>query len=122
MGDRKNVFLNNYGLGDIEGEFGYNNGNQAFNNGEASKQNDDQVLPIKTLDWYVKENNIKQIDFLKIDTEGYDFKVLLGGKEAIKLCRYIQFEHWSDKWEFYTLLNADFWMRDIGGRNILCLK
>ena len=69
-----------------------------------------------------KENDIKKIDFLKIDTEGYDYNVLLGGIEAIKITRYIQYEHWNNKWQFHDLLNNDFWMKYIGGRNVLCQR
>jgi len=125
IGDRKNVYLNNYGLGDVEGEFSYSKNTQAFSGGEAIPDVNtlgDMTLPIKTLDWYIKEYNIKRIDFLKIDTEGFDFKVLQGGQEAIKICRYIQYEHWNDRWRFHELLNNDFWMKYIGGRNVLCQR
>lgn len=122
IGDRKNVYLNNYGLGDVDGMFGYNDNNQAFNGGQIAESTPHRILPIKTLDWYIKKYNIKRIDFLKIDTEGYDYKVLLGGMETIKLCRYIQFEYWNDRWKFYELLNNNFWMKDIGGRNVFCKR
>ena len=105
----------------VEGEFGYSDGTQAFEGGEAGGGKD-RILPVKTLDWYIKENNIIRIDFLKIDTEGYDYKVLLGGKEAIKLARYIQYEHWNNLQQFHDLLNEDFWMKYIGGRNVLCKR
>src|SRR3990167_1821856 len=72
VGERKNVYLNNYGLGNVEGIFSYENGIQAFEQGEANFKGTDRSLPIKTLDWYIKEHNVKKIDFLKIDTEGYD--------------------------------------------------
>ena len=122
VGDRENVHLNIYGLGDIEGTFEYNNFYQAFHGGEAPIEGSHQILPIKTLDWYIKENNIKRIDFLKIDTEGYDYKVLLGGKEAVKLAKYIQYEHWDDLQEFHDLLDSQFDMEYIGYRNVLCTR
>lgn len=122
IGDRKNVYLNNYGLGDVEGEFEYNNSSQAFNNGECPPGSPDRKLPVKTLDWYVKEHKIKRIDFLKIDTEGYDYKVLLGGKEALKITRYIQFEHWDNVQAFHNLIGKDFWFKNIGYRNVLCRR
>lgn len=37
-----------------------------------------------TIDSFVAENNISKIDFIKIDTEGYEAKILVGAKEAIK--------------------------------------
>src|SRR3990167_9929053 len=117
VGKRKNVYLNNYGLGDKEEELPYDPSTQSFLLPVTNPR-----LPIKTLDWYTKENNIKRIDFLKIDTEGWDYKVLVGGKETIKMCKYIQYEHWDDRWCFHELLNDDFWMIYIGYRNVLCKR
>lgn len=44
---------------------------------------------------YCKRKNIQQIDFLKIDTEGFDFEVIKGFWYMIKNIRYVQFEDWS---------------------------
>jgi len=41
-------------------------------------------IQIKTVDDFVKENNIKRINLLKSDTEGHDFSVLLGAKSSIE--------------------------------------
>jgi len=38
---------------------------------------------IISLNYYVKKNNINNIDILKIDTQGYEDKVLLGAKNLI---------------------------------------
>lgn len=119
---KKNVHLNNYGLGDVAGKFEYSNFSQAFVEGECPLIGIDQILEIKTLDDYIEKNNIKRIDFLKIDTEGYDYKVLLGGKKAIKLAKYIQYEHWDDLQQFHGLLGDDFIMEYIGYRNVLCTR
>jgi FkbM family methyltransferase len=116
------VFLNNFGLGDKKGVIDYDINRQAFWEGECPVNTKHVQLPVETLDWYVKEYKIKRIDFLKIDTEGYDYKVLLGGKNAIKLCRYIQYEHWDDKEQFHKLLEKDFDMQYIGYRNVLCTR
>ena len=45
---------------------------------------------------YLDENKIDHVDFLKIDTEGYEFEVLNGLKEKIKDIRIIFFEHHYD--------------------------
>ena len=45
---------------------------------------------------YLVENKIDHVDFLKIDTEGYEFEVLNGLKEKIKYVRIIFFEHHYD--------------------------
>jgi FkbM family methyltransferase len=49
-----------------------------------------------TLFDYIKRNRINRIDFLKIDTEGYEYKVLLGLKKYISKVRLIMFEHHYD--------------------------
>ena len=49
-----------------------------------------------TLNKFIKENNIKNIDVLKIDTEGYEYKVLNGTKEQLNKVKYIYFEHHFD--------------------------
>lgn len=122
--DKKNVHVNGYGLGDIDKSVLYNLAYQAFIDSEYNLKSDGAFgeFQIKTLDWYVKENNIKQIDFLKIDTEGYDYKVLLGGMESLKKTRYIQYEHWDNLTQFHDLLEKDFIMEYKSGRNVLCTR
>jgi FkbM family methyltransferase len=44
----------------------------------------DLVVKKSTVDAFVTENSIKHIDLLKIDTEGHDFKVLLGAKNSLQ--------------------------------------
>lgn len=117
IGGKKNVFINNYGLGDVEGEFQYSEDKQSFHDVRSNI-----TLPIKTLDWYIQQNKIDKIDFLKIDTEGYDLKVLKGGKDAIKMARYIQFEEWDNLVSFVELLALDFHIQPIGYRNYLCIR
>lgn len=123
--DRDNVFVNNFGLGDKNEERGYMDGQQTFVGSEALPQEGnarDRLLPIKKLDDYCKEKGIKEIDFLKIDTEGFDYKVLVGGEETLKNTRFIQYEHWDDKDEFHLLLGDDFEMEYIGYRNVFCMS
>ena len=51
-------------------------------------------VQLKTLDTYCSENNVAGIDFLKIDTEGFELEVLQGAEKllASKNIRCIQFE------------------------------
>tara|TARA_B100001059_G_C17677727_1_gene497972 strand:+ start:199 stop:924 length:726 start_codon:yes stop_codon:yes gene_type:complete len=42
---------------------------------------------------YMKEKNISKVDFLKIDTEGYELNVLLGLDEYLQNVSLIMFEH-----------------------------
>jgi len=45
---------------------------------------------------YIDENKISKIDILKIDTEGYELKVLEGLIPNQKIVRFIYFEHHYD--------------------------
>jgi FkbM family methyltransferase len=53
-------------------------------------------IKLRTLDNYIKEKKIKQIDILKIDTEGHEHEVLLGAKKNLNQVKFIYFEHHYD--------------------------
>ena len=55
-------------------------------------------LPIKiiSLDYFIEKNVIKNIDLLKIDTEGYEFNVIKGLAKYFKIVKLIYFEHHYD--------------------------
>ena len=52
-------------------------------------------IPIKiiSLDYYLKNNNIKFIDLIKIDTEGYELEILKGLSKNFNKVKFIYFEH-----------------------------
>jgi FkbM family methyltransferase len=50
-------------------------------------------LQIKKAKDYINENKITSIDFLKIDTEGYELSVLEGFEELLQNVKIIQFEY-----------------------------
>lgn len=116
------VHLNNYGLGDIEKLVEYDYTLESFKDSLAKPTMCDAPLQIRTLDGYTEAYGIKQIDFIKIDTEGYDLKVLQGGTKAIEMARYIQFETWDNLPEFEALLGDRFTFKDIGNRNVFCTR
>jgi FkbM family methyltransferase len=73
-----------------------------------------EEIEIRTLESFCAENDIKQIQFLKIDVEGHEKKVLDGAKQMIDLGRidFIQFEFGGTDIDsrtffrdFYYLLN-----------------
>ena len=45
---------------------------------------------------YIEKKKIKKIDFIKIDTEGYELEVLKGSKSILHKTSYILFEHHYD--------------------------
>lgn len=53
------------------------------------------IRQIKLRD-YIKENKIVKMDLMKIDTEGYEYFVMLGADEFLKDFKYIIFEHHYD--------------------------
>jgi FkbM family methyltransferase len=53
------------------------------------------VSQIKLSD-FIREKNIKTIDVLKIDTEGYELEVLKGLEQSIRFVNFIYFEHHYD--------------------------
>ena len=56
-----------------------------------------------------KKRKIKNIDILKIDTEGYELKVLKGLSGCHKIIKYIYFEHHYDDMikKNYTFININ---------------
>jgi FkbM family methyltransferase len=87
----KNYYFNNFGLSD-KGEKV-----SIYADGSLYNRNMSNVV-IATCDVksgleYCNEKNITHIDFLKIDVEGMETKVLLGFGDILKNIRYIQFEY-----------------------------
>ncbi len=85
-----------------------------------------QRVPIKiiSLDYYIKKNNIKLIDILKIDTEGFEFDVLKGLKDNFHIVSYIYFEHHYDNMieKNYTFSDIHNFLKNLGFERKLKLK
>jgi len=62
---------------------------------EESIIKETEILQIK-LSEFLKENEISNIDILKIDTEGYEYEVLKGLEQEILNVKFIYFEHHYD--------------------------
>lgn len=66
-------------------------------------------IPILTLDQYTRERLGNQtIQYLSIDVEGHDYKVLKGGQsETLHRVEYLEFEYnWKEPWYRHSLRDA----------------
>ena len=63
-----------------------------------NKDNFFKKIPISiiTLDHFIEKKSINNIDLLKIDTEGYELKVLKGLSSHFKKIKLVYFEHHYD--------------------------
>ena len=105
FGSDENVFLNNFALGEKEELKEFNitakSSNSSVNKGktgtkwlkERSKEHlnnsedyivKKEIVKISTIDKYCLEKKINQIDLIKIDTQGYEDKVLEGCKRTFE--------------------------------------
>lgn len=95
--NNKISYFNNFGLGDVSSNIYYYPSYQSFYDRKISCKKSDEanktLLSIQTGFDYVISNKINTIDFLKIDTEGYEFNVIKGFGDFLKSIRMIQFEY-----------------------------
>jgi FkbM family methyltransferase len=93
----KTSYFNTFGLGNETKEKYYYPKYQSFYDRiiscRVSDNSNKVVLHIKKANEYIVENNIKNIDFLKIDTEGYELNVLKGFDSFLENIKIIQFEY-----------------------------
>ena len=97
----KNIFINQFGLADRVGEYEYNEYRQSF----LYVTETDKRYVTNTLDWYTEVMNV-QPDFIKIDTEGLDLNVIIGGQKTIQKTRFVQFEYWNGFYDFLPYLKG----------------
>ena len=84
------VYINNLALGQTSGKktFHENSSDDLSSfldiDEDCPKVVNEVLVEISTVDQYCNQNNIKSIDILKIDTQGYDLEVLKGAISLIK--------------------------------------
>ncbi|HEX3435360.1 MAG TPA: FkbM family methyltransferase [Pseudacidobacterium sp.] len=85
--------------------------------GAVSLAKSDRTVPVTTIDCEIQKRQWREIDYLKIDAEGYDFHVLEGAKELLSdgRVRFGQFEYGAG-WRFSgaTLTYALIWLANLG--------
>src|SRR5205814_1039651 len=91
------MVLNAVGLGAVEGTVTFFRHSDSVNRRAYFQCPEDcackTVVPVVRLDTYVREHQIPHIDFIKIDTEGYELEVLKGAQAVLPLVDAIQFEY-----------------------------
>lgn len=103
-------FFNSFGLSDSEDISAWYPAFQSFvDRSETLKRQPEPVqwLEIRRGDKYVQENKIEKIHFLKIDTEGFELKVIKGFGEFLSKVNHIQFEYGG------TYIDAKIRLKDV---------
>ena len=78
--------------------FGENEGTNSFFKNEVIYKDSKKIIPkvekvnTTTIDLFCKDNNINMIDYIKCDTEGNDFNVILGSQEMFNKNSIIAFQ------------------------------
>ena len=115
-----NPKFNCFGLSDVEETLKYyDNHGSLINRSEKFSKTPSYYSGIDVLvkrgDEYVNDNNITKIDFLKLDVEGYELKVLKGFGDKLKMVKYIQFEYGSGTADAdCTMLDLVNYLREFG--------
>lgn len=81
-----NVYPINKGVGARNGKITVSEFDESNYGGTTFTENgdSDEYVELITLDAFIRENNIDNLDFVKIDTEGFEIDVLQGMRQAIE--------------------------------------
>lgn len=112
---KHDITLNEYGLAEKDADnCVYYKKSQSFEINPYMLEDTEsrEKYSVRTIDGYIKEKKISRIDFLKIDTEGFDYKVMMGGINSIQNDKisYIQFEYWTGVKKFVDLLEDKYYL------------
>jgi len=89
----ENIKVFNFGLGDVDAKYYLASDSRNNKGGNKIHLNitEEHNIVVKRLDDVVKEEQIFHVDFIKIDVEGFEYRVLKGAEEIIKNDRPILF-------------------------------
>lgn len=81
-----NVYPINKGVGARNGKITVSEFDESNYGGTTFTENgdSDEYVELITLDAFIRENNIDNLDFVKVDTEGFEIGVLQGMQQAIE--------------------------------------
>ena len=117
-----NLFIENVALSNFKGELNffyspYQTGAASSKNILGSEDITKLTCPTTSVDMYIKDKNIKGLDFIKCDVEGAEYLVLQGAAESIKEYKPIVFAEmlrkWSKKFDYHPNDIVSF-MKDMG--------
>ena len=125
-----NLRIYNYGIGVTEGLFDFNESDESQSSTLVKinykskyykrkknllrffKKKQDLFFTtkvnIKTLNNFLIDQKIKNVEILKIDTEGYDFNVIKSLENKLSFIKYIYFEH-----HFHNMLCKDYTFNEV---------
>ncbi|SFF74226.1 methyltransferase, FkbM family [Salegentibacter agarivorans] len=83
-GNPKNIQLIKEGLWSYRGEIKfYEAGSVASSSFYKAEDSQENIISVTSLDNFVEENNIKKIDFIKMDVEGAELNILKGARKML---------------------------------------
>lgn len=98
-----NVQLYNFALGATPGEFELTfapqdrSGGFVSNKTKANAGHVTERIQVETLDTFTRLHDLQRVDFMKIDVEGFEQRVLEGGRDAVQRLRpavVLELNHW----------------------------
>lgn len=98
MNSFTNISINQFGLGNAEGKCFITQvdlHNKGMN--RIRKEAGEYSVELSTIDQYMLVNNISRVDLIKIDTEGFEFNILIGGKKTLSEKKPILFIELDDR-------------------------
>jgi FkbM family methyltransferase len=132
-----NVYTYNIGLGKENKKVEFEEPNYFYKNDFGTfslveniiteKTTNKITIQIQTLDYFMEYYNIPTVQLIKVDTEGMDLDVLIGGRETIKKHLPVIFVEHSDNRrsilvDIKNYLNNFNYQYSVIGNNVLCIS
>jgi FkbM family methyltransferase len=86
------VVIHSVGLSDSEGELSLGVTEDLWGSSFAYKGASTQLVKVRTLDAMLHTNEIPEPDFVKIDVQGFERRVIRGGQRALSKCGFVLME------------------------------